>query len=135
MFTLYAQSLTPNEGDEIIEKFIETYKWYKDFFVTREPTNKIMSEEWFSQEKERILAKVNETFWSVVNYIKYGVGYRMRLRCNCKTVLQKMPDTNRITGIWGSVTQAANSLGVKQPNLSKAITDGRVYHGFVWIFA
>lgn len=73
MFTLYSQSLTPNEGDEIIEKFIETYKWYKDFFVAREPKNKIMSEGWFLQQKERILAKVNETFWSVVNYIKYGV--------------------------------------------------------------
>lgn len=72
MSTLYDQSLTPNEGDELIEKFIETYKWYKDFFVTREPKNKIMSEEWFSQQKERILAKVNETFWPVVNYIKYG---------------------------------------------------------------
>jgi hypothetical protein len=58
-----------------------------------------------------------------------------RSRGNCKTVLQKNPETNCITGIWGSVTQAANTLGVKQQNLSRAIIDKKVYKGYIWIFA
>ena len=80
--------------------------------------------------------RVENLEWCSRSYnIKYGSGYRMRIRSNCKTVLQKIPDTNRIIGIWGSVTQAANSLGVKQQNLSRAILDKKVHRGYIWVFA
>lgn len=74
--------------------------------------------------------------WCTRSYnITYGNGHRMRVMHKCKTVLQKIPGTDIITAIWGSVTQAAKAIGVKQPNLSRAIIGKKTYKGYIWVFA